>query len=122
MRSLLKIKRNATKIILELLITMSVVSCYKKKHNTIKSDFILNNTSLTVMDSISITDKSNMKYVEYDMGDGFENKKNRSNQTFKYKYNNTGNYTITAKAFEHVEGLHPHKAKYNSLSKTITVN
>lgn len=120
MRVLLEINLNA--IIIGLVITMSLFSCYKKKHDVIKADFTINNTTFSVIDSISITDKSNMKYVEYDMGDGLENKINRSNQTFKYKYSNAGNYTITAKAFEHVEGLHPHKAKYNITSKTITVN
>lgn len=122
MRGSLKININDIKIIMKLLIAMSLVSCYKKKHNAIKADFTINNTTFSVMDSISITDKSNMRYVEYDMGDGLENKINRSNQTFKYKYSNARTYIITAKAFEHVEGLHPHKAKYNITSKTITVN
>jgi len=122
MNDLLKININSIKIIVVLLITASLVSCYKKKHASIKANFIINSVTFSIMDSISITDKSNTKYVEYEMGDGLVNNKNRSNQTFKHKYNNTGTYIIVAKAYEHVEGLHPHKAKYNTQNQTITVN
>ena len=111
-----------SKIRIGLLTVISLISCNKKEHDSIKADFIINNTTFSVTDSVCITDKSNMKYVEYDMGDGSSISTNRSNQTFKYKYSNAGNYTIVAKAFEHTEGLNPHKAKFKIKNQTITIN
>ena len=104
------------------MILFGCVSCYKKKHNAVQANFILDKTSYLAIDSITVTDNSKGgKIVEYNWGDGNVQKGSQT-LIFKHKYSNAGNYTITATAFEHVEGLHPHEAKYNTISKTITVN
>ena len=97
-------------------------ACYKKQHNSIVANFTLNKQTANVNDTIELTDLSSSKYVEVNYGDGSSIKKVSRNIIDKHTYLVKGTFEISVRAYEHVEGLHPHKAIYKIATKSVVIN
>jgi hypothetical protein len=97
-------------------------ACYKKQHNSIVANFSLNKQTANVNDTIELIDLSSTKYVEVNYGDDSGIKKVSRNIIDKHVYLTKGIFEINVKAYEHVEGLHPHKAKFKIATKSVIIN
>lgn len=96
-------------------------ACYKKQHNSVVVNFSLNKQTANVNDTIELTDYSSTKSVEVNYGDGSGIKKVSKNIIDKHIYLVKGTFEISVKAYEHVEGLHPHKAKFKIATKNVVL-
>jgi PKD repeat protein len=86
------------------------------------ANFSLNKQTANVNDTIELIDLSSTKYVEVNYGDDSGIKKVSRNIIDKHVYLTKGIFEINVKAYEHVEGLHPHKAKFKIATKSVIIN